>query len=96
MRRNLWLASALAALAFAAPAWAAPFDMGGQTCQDWLDASEDEQDAMVAWLRGYLAGKSGATLYDLAGARGDAASLKHYCQGHLTVGLISAGSQFGH
>jgi hypothetical protein len=95
MKRHL-LGPLLAALAFAAPARAATFDMGSQTCQDWLDAGEDEQDQMVAWLRGFLAGRSSITLLDLSALRGDGAALKRYCQTHLTVGLISAAGQWRH
>lgn len=94
MRRGLILLAPML-IAIAAPARAAPLDMGGETCQDWLDASEDEQDAMVAWLRGFVAGKSGVTLYDLRASRADATTIKRYCQGHLTVSLVSAAGQFG-
>ena len=46
-------------------------------------------------LRGFVAGKSGVTLYDLRAARADATTIKRYCQGHLTVSLVSAAGQFG-
>ena len=88
-----WL---IALVLLAAPARAASVDMSTQTCQDWLDAGEDEQDMMVAWLRGYLAGKSTATLYNTSGARMDATALRGYCQGHSDAGLISAASQWKH
>jgi len=85
----------LALIAFAAPARAAPFDMSIRTCQDWLDTDDDEQDQTIAWLRGYLSAKSGSTLYDVAATRIDGAALKRFCQGHPTVGIISAASQWG-
>ena len=85
---------AFACLILAAPARAAPTDMSTQTCDDWLDASEDEQDLMVAWLRGYVAGRSTSSMYNVDGARGDATALKLYCQSHKTVGLTSAASQW--
>ncbi len=70
--------------------------MNARTCQDWLDADDDEQEQTIAWLRGYLSGKSGTSLYDFVGARVDATALKRYCQGHLTIGVISAAGQWGH
>ena len=85
----------LLSAAFAASGRAAPQDMNTQTCQDWLDAGEDEQDQMVAWLRGYLAGRSTGALFDLARVRADATSLKRFCQGRLTAGLISAAAAWG-
>ncbi len=89
------LALILLALLAAASARAAPLDMGTQTCQDWLDADDDEQDRMVAWLHGYLGGRANSTVYDVDG-RTDATILKAYCQGHRTIGLISAAAQWKH
>ena len=83
-------------LALAAPSRAASVDMNERTCQDWLDADDDEQEQTLAWLRGYLSGKSGSSLYDFAGSRVDEAALKRYCQNHLTVGVISAAGQWKH
>jgi hypothetical protein len=76
--------------AFASPGRAAPADMNTQTCQDWLDAGEDEQEQMVAWLRGFIAGRSAGAMFDLSRVRADALTLKRFCQSHLTVGLVSA------
>ena len=90
---RLWL---IALVLIAAPARAAPVDMSTLTCQDWLDADEDEQDQMVAWLHGYLAAKSSATLYDAAGARVDATALRGLCQGHADMGLITAAGRWKH
>ena len=73
---------------------AAALDMGTQTCQDWLDSDDDQQDVMAAWLRGYIAGRSTATLYNLAGARADVAALKVYCRSHKSDSIISAASQW--
>ena len=83
----------LALLALAAPACAAEADMNTQTCQDWLDAGEDEQDLMTAWLRGYLAGRSSSGLYDVNRARADSARLKAYCQKNPGNGLLTAAGQ---
>jgi hypothetical protein len=80
-------------VARAAPA--APVDMSTLTCQDWLDTDDDQQDRMVAWLHGYLAGRSGATIYDADG-RADAAILKAYCQGHPTTGVVNGALQWRH
>ena len=85
----------LSVLAFSAPSRAAPVDMNTQTCQDWLDAGEDEQERMVSWLRGYVAGRATGALFDVLRVRADAMTLKRYCQSHLTVGLVSAATQWG-
>jgi hypothetical protein len=75
------------------PARAAPVDMATLTCQDWIDASDDEQDQMIAWLRGYLAGRSSVTLYDAGAARGDRDALMVACRRTPSIGVISAMSQ---
>ena len=92
---KIWIAAPLALLALAAPARAAPQDMNTQTCQDWLDAGEDEQEQMVAWLRGYTAGRSTGALFDVTRIRADATALKRFCQSHTAVGLVSAAAQWG-
>jgi hypothetical protein len=83
------------ALLAASAARAAAVDMSTQTCQDLIDADDDQQDQMIAWLHGYVSGHSGSTLYDLD-ARADAAKLRVYCQNHLTVGVLSAAEQWKH
>ena len=85
-----WL---LVLLALGLPAKAAEMDMNTQTCQEWLDAGEDEQELMTAWLRGYVAGRSSSGLFDLSAVRADTSRLKGYCQQHLTNGLLSAVGQ---
>ncbi len=85
-----WL---LVLLALTFPARAAQVDMNIQTCQDWIDAGEDERDLMTAWLRGYVAGRASSGLYDLSATRADSARLKGYCQQHLINGLLSAAGQ---
>jgi acid stress chaperone HdeB len=85
----------LIALLAASPARAASLDMSTQTCQDWLDADDDVQEQMTAWLHGYVSGHSASTLYDVDG-RADAAILKGYCQSHPTTGVISAAAQWRH
>jgi uncharacterized protein YdaL len=80
----------LLSAAVATSARAAPQDMNTQTCQDWLDAGEDEQEQMVTWLRGYVAGRSTGAMFDLSRVRADATSLKRFCQSHTTAGLVSA------
>jgi hypothetical protein len=82
-----------ALLVLAAPAQAAEVDMNTQTCQDWLDATEDEQDLMSAWLRGYGAGRTSNGLYDVNGSRADSSRLKSYCQKHPSNGLLTASGQ---
>jgi hypothetical protein len=87
-------ACVLIALAVLAPARAAALDMATQTCQDWLDSDDDQQDEMTAWLRGFIAGRATSTLYEPRAARSDIALLKVYCQSHKEDGLISAASQW--
>ena len=89
-----WLLAVCLFAALGFRACAAPVDMNTLACQDWLDAGEEEQDQMVAWLRGYQSGRSTSALYDSATARADATALKRYCQSHLTVGVISAAGQW--
>ena len=91
MRIYLLLALGLAA----SPLHAAPADMNTTTCQDWLDAGEDEQEQMAAWLRGYVAARGTGALFDVARVRADALVLKRFCQSHVTAGLISAAGQWG-
>ena len=81
------------ALIAATPVHAAPVDMATQTCQDWLDADDDVQDGMVAWLNGYLASRGTTTLYDPATARARWQTLKGYCQAHKDLSLLTAASQ---
>ncbi len=92
------LAVAALAVAALAPvhARAASVDMATLACQDWIDDTEDEQDQMLAWLRGYLAGRATSSLYNPDSARFDRTALKIYCQKHLTTGVISAASQSLH
>ena len=82
-----------ALLALAVPAHAGEVDMNSQTCSDWLDATEDEQDLMSAWLRGYAAGRTSSGLYDVNKSRADSARLKAYCQKHPGNGLLTASGQ---
>jgi hypothetical protein len=50
---------------------------------------------MVAWLRGYLAGRSTSTVYDASHTRADAQLMRGYCQQHQDISVISAASQWG-
>ncbi len=69
------------------------YDMATFACQDWLDASDDEQDLMLVWLRGYAGGRAGTSLYNPDAIRVDRGRMQTYCRGHLTVGVISAITQ---
>jgi hypothetical protein len=80
-------------LTLALPAQAAEMDMNTQTCQDWIDADEDDQDLMTAWLRGYVAGRASSGLFDVNAVRSASAQMKSYCQQHLSMGLLSAVGQ---
>ncbi len=66
------------------------FDLATFSCQDWLDASDDEQDMMLVWLRGYAGGRTGSTLYNPNAPRFDRGRMQVYCRSHPTVGLVSA------
>ena len=83
----------LALLALVSPARASEIDMNTLTCADWLDDSEDDQDMMAAWLRGYAAGRASSGLYDVNQSRTDSARLKAYCQKHPATGLLTASGQ---
>jgi len=72
------------------------FDMATFTCQDWLDASDDERDLMLVWLRGYLGGRTGASLYNPDSTRTDRPKMETYCRTHLGIGVISAMSLLLH
>ena len=72
------------------------YDMATFSCQDWLDASDDERDLMIVWLRGYLGGRAGTSLYYPDATRTDAAKMETYCRGHLAIGVISAMGQLLH
>ena len=65
-------------------------DMATFTCQDWLDASDDERDLMLVWLRGYLGGRAGTSLYYPDATRTDRTKMEIYCRAHLAIGVISA------
>ena len=72
------------------------YDMATFSCQDWLDASDDERDLMLVWLRGYLGGRSGTSLYNPDATRLDRTKMEIYCRGHLTIGVVSAMGQLLH
>ena len=94
--KTMLLATLALVLPLSAPAKADPaYDMATFTCQDWLDASDDERDLMLVWLRGYLGGHAGTSLYAPDGARMDRSRMETYCRGHLAIGVISAMSQLG-
>jgi hypothetical protein len=98
MRVGKLSAAALFALplTFGAARAAPGVDMATLSCQDWIDASDDEQDQMIAWLRGYLAGRSSVTIYDANDARRDHDTLMVACRRNPTFGVISAMSQAVH
>jgi hypothetical protein len=89
------LALSVAAALFHPGGARATADMATMSCQDWMDASDDEQDQMVAWLRGYLASRSSATVFDYSdtAARVARGALMVACRRDPTIGVISAGSK---
>lgn len=92
----LWIGLSLAPTPFLPARADSTFDMATFTCQDWLDASDDEGDMMLVWLRGYLGGRAGTSLYNPDAPRFDRGKMESYCRGHLTVGVISAMGQLLH
>ena len=57
------------------------FDMATFTCQDWLDASDDERDLILVWLRGYLGGRAGTSLDYPDATRTDRTKMEIFCRG---------------
>ena len=95
--RRIAFATVFAATLAPGAARAEPgFDMSTLACSDWLNSSDEEQELMVAWLRGYLAGHSTSTIYDTRSARLDRQTLAVFCQHNPTVGVISAASKLPH
>ena len=92
----LLIGLALASTPFASARADSTYDMATFSCQDWLDASDDERDLMLVWLRGYLGGRSGSSLYDPEATRMDRTNMEIYCRGHLTIGVVSAMAQLPH
>ena len=94
-----WLAALLliglssASMSFAPARADSSYDMATFSCQDWLDASDDERDLMLVWLRGYLGGRSGTSLYDPDANRIDRTKMEIYCRAHLAIGVVSAMGQ---
>jgi hypothetical protein len=94
VKRSLWVGIAiglsLAAMPFGPARADTALDMATFTCQDWLDASDDERDLMLVWLRGYLGGRAGTSLYYPDATRTDRTKMEIYCRAHLAIGVISA------
>ena len=99
MRR---LGKALAAAALAAPLVLSPahallgVDMSTLSCQDWLDASDDEQELMIAWLRGNGAGRANTNMFNAAAVRNDRNALAAFCRRNPTIGVTTAMAQVLH
>src|SRR5580693_4688385 len=94
VKRSLWVALLigllLAPMSFGPARADTALDMATFTCQDWLDASDDERDLMLIWLRGYLGGRAGTSLYYPDATRTDRTKMEIYCRAHLAIGVISA------
>jgi hypothetical protein len=94
VKRSLWVAIAIGLSLAPMSFWPAradtALDMATFTCQDWLDASDDERDLMLVWLRGYLGGRAGTSLYYPDATRTDRTKMEIYCRAHLAIGVISA------
>ncbi len=61
------------------------------SCAQFLAAGRDNMAALISWLRGYHAGKSGAIAYDTALPYGG--RLGRYCRDHPAANLIDASEQ---
>jgi hypothetical protein len=100
VKRSLWVAIAIGLSLAPMSFWPAradtSLDMATFTCQDWLDASDDERDLMQVWLRGYLGGRAGTSLYYPDATRTDRTKMEIYCRAHLAIGVISAMSLLLH
>ena len=55
-------------------------------CAEFLASTQDVKASLISWLRGYHAGKSGASRYDSAAPYG--ARLGRYCHDYPAANLI--------
>jgi len=90
-RRSILIAGAL--LAAAAPS-AHGLDMKHVSCTGFLASGQDDMKAIIMWLRGYHAGRSGIIAgTDKAEMTAYGGRLGHYCKAHPDLGVIQASEQ---
>jgi hypothetical protein len=81
-----------AALLVAAPsAQSREFDNSTITCAAFLGSGEANMAALISWLRGYHAGKTGIIPFESPSPYG--ARLGAYCRQHPSAHLIDASEQ---
>ena len=84
--RCLLLAAVLAATASSARS--EELDPAKVTCRSFLASGQANMAALIMWLRGYHAGKTGASAYQSGSAYGG--QLGFYCKQHPDANLIDA------
>jgi acid stress chaperone HdeB len=84
--RRVFLAVAIAASA--PSAHGAEIDPAKLTCRAFMTSGQANMAVVIMWLRGYYAGKSGATSYQSADPYGG--RLGFYCTQHPDANLIEA------
>jgi hypothetical protein len=93
MRRHRSIVIAGALLAAAAPS-AHGFDLKHLSCSGFLASGQDDMKAIIMWLRGYHAGRSGIIAStDKTEISAYGGRLGHYCKAHPDVGVIQASEQ---
>jgi len=66
-------------------------DNGKITCREFLASGQANMAALIAWLRGYHAGKSGVIPYEFPDPYGG--RLGFYCKQHPDANLIESSEQ---
>lgn len=89
IRRGLFAAALIAATAMSTRTQG--LDPGSVTCGGFVVADRADKAALIMWLRGYHAAKSGITDYAAGGRYG--AMLGRYCANHPQTKLIEASEQ---
>ena len=84
------LVLAVAAIAFAAPAFATQVDMGAATCTDTKTWDANTAGSYLMWLDGYMSGKTGNTVLDTDGLAKLAQALDTFCASNPDVKLLDA------
>ena len=82
----------VAVLAVAVPsAYGKELNNARITCRAFMASGHDNMAALISWLRGYHAGKTGIIAHQAPDAYGD--RLGFYCKQHPDANLIEASEQ---
>jgi hypothetical protein len=82
------------ALVLAAAPSAHSLDMAKITCRSFAATGHDNMAAVIMWLRGYHAGRTGiVAATDISEAHAYGKRLGHYCKQHPDANLIDASEQ---